>query len=99
MHAFVPAIYDVTIAIPKDQPSPTMLRILKGQSSVVSIADSLLLSFFPLLAYIWIIHNLLEILYIVAFSLPILMWMYVTGVGVHANICLRLFERKQKDEI
>ncbi|KAG1367020.1 putative 1-acyl-sn-glycerol-3-phosphate acyltransferase PLS1 [Cocos nucifera] len=37
MHSFVPAIYDVTVAIPKDQPSPTMLRILKGQSSVVHV--------------------------------------------------------------
>ncbi|XP_008813483.1 1-acyl-sn-glycerol-3-phosphate acyltransferase PLS1-like isoform X1 [Phoenix dactylifera] len=37
MHSFVPAIYDVTVAIPKDQPSPTMLKILKGQSSVVHV--------------------------------------------------------------
>ncbi|CAN6440508.1 unnamed protein product [Victoria cruziana] len=37
MRAFVPAIYDVTIAIPKDQPSPTMLGILKGKSSVVHV--------------------------------------------------------------
>ncbi|XP_010906759.1 1-acyl-sn-glycerol-3-phosphate acyltransferase PLS1 [Elaeis guineensis] len=37
MRSFVPAIYDVTVAIPKGQPSPTMLRILKGQSSVVHV--------------------------------------------------------------
>jgi hypothetical protein len=34
--SFVPAIYDATVIIPKDQPSPTMMRILRGQSSVVS---------------------------------------------------------------
>jgi len=38
MRSFVPAIYDCTISVPKDKPSPTMLRILKGQSSVVSVA-------------------------------------------------------------
>lgn len=37
MRSFVPAIYDITVAIPKDQPSPTMLRILKAQSSEVHI--------------------------------------------------------------
>lgn len=37
MRSFVPAIYDMTIAIPKDQPSPTMLRLFKGQSSVVHV--------------------------------------------------------------
>lgn len=37
MRTFVPAIYEVTVAIPKDQPSPTMLRILKGQSSVIHV--------------------------------------------------------------
>ncbi|XP_058073593.1 1-acyl-sn-glycerol-3-phosphate acyltransferase PLS1 [Magnolia sinica] len=37
MRSFVPAIYDVTVAIPKDQPSPTMLRIFKGQPSVVHV--------------------------------------------------------------
>jgi hypothetical protein len=36
MRSFVPAIYDATVIIPKDQPSPTMMRILRGQSSVVS---------------------------------------------------------------
>ena len=28
--AFVPAIYDCTFAVPKDEPSPTMLRLFKG---------------------------------------------------------------------
>eukprot|EP00262_Sarcandra_glabra_P007952 TRINITY_DN21100_c0_g1_i1.p1 TRINITY_DN21100_c0_g1~~TRINITY_DN21100_c0_g1_i1.p1 ORF type:complete len:382 (-),score=51.77 TRINITY_DN21100_c0_g1_i1:342-1487(-) len=37
MRSFVPTIYDVTVAIPKNQPSPTMLRILKGQPSVVHV--------------------------------------------------------------
>ncbi|XP_010265751.1 PREDICTED: 1-acyl-sn-glycerol-3-phosphate acyltransferase 2-like [Nelumbo nucifera] len=37
MRSFVPAIYDVTVAIPKNQPSPTMLRIFKGQPSVVHV--------------------------------------------------------------
>ncbi|KAL4204593.1 hypothetical protein AMTRI_Chr01g110670 [Amborella trichopoda] len=37
MRTFVPAIYDVTVAVPKDQPSPTMLRLLKGQSSVLHV--------------------------------------------------------------
>ena len=36
MRQFVSAIYDVTVAVPKDQPLPTMLRIFKGQPSVVS---------------------------------------------------------------
>jgi len=36
MRDFVPAIYDTTVVIPKESPAPTMLRILKGQSSVVS---------------------------------------------------------------
>lgn len=35
MREFVPAIYDVTVAIPKDSSPPTMLRILNGKSSVV----------------------------------------------------------------
>jgi hypothetical protein len=38
MRDFVPAIYDTTVIIPKDSPAPTMLRILKGQSSVVSVS-------------------------------------------------------------
>lgn len=37
MRSFVPAIYDCTVNVPTDQPSPTMLRILKGQSSVVHV--------------------------------------------------------------
>ncbi|XP_062181980.1 1-acyl-sn-glycerol-3-phosphate acyltransferase PLS1-like [Phragmites australis] len=37
MRDFVPAIYDTTVIIPKDSPQPTMLRILKGQSSVVHV--------------------------------------------------------------
>jgi len=35
MRSFVPAIYDVTVAIPKSSPQPTMLRLFKGQSSAV----------------------------------------------------------------
>lgn len=41
MRSFVPAIYDVTVAIPKTSPVPTMLRIFKGQSSVVIFSRSL----------------------------------------------------------
>ncbi|XP_025014464.1 1-acyl-sn-glycerol-3-phosphate acyltransferase 2 isoform X1 [Ricinus communis] len=37
MRSFVPAIYDVTVAIPKNSPQPTMLRLFKGQSSVVHV--------------------------------------------------------------
>lgn len=37
MRAFVPAVYDVTLAIPKSSPPPTMLRLFKGQSSVVHV--------------------------------------------------------------
>ncbi|KAL1821058.1 hypothetical protein ACET3Z_015927 [Daucus carota] len=37
MRPFVPAVYDVTLAIPKTSPPPTMLRLFKGQSSVVHI--------------------------------------------------------------
>ncbi|KAJ8460545.1 hypothetical protein OPV22_033471 [Ensete ventricosum] len=33
----VPAIYEFTIAIPANQPSPSILRILRGQSSVVHV--------------------------------------------------------------
>ncbi|KAJ8645186.1 hypothetical protein MRB53_006934 [Persea americana] len=39
MRSFVPAIYDVTVAIPKTQPSPTMLRIFKRQPSVDALLD------------------------------------------------------------
>uniref|UniRef100_A0A5B7AHZ5 1-acylglycerol-3-phosphate O-acyltransferase n=1 Tax=Davidia involucrata TaxID=16924 RepID=A0A5B7AHZ5_DAVIN len=37
MRSFVPAIYDVTVSIPKHSPPPTMLRLFKGQSSVVHV--------------------------------------------------------------
>ncbi|XP_059668450.1 1-acyl-sn-glycerol-3-phosphate acyltransferase 2-like isoform X1 [Cornus florida] len=37
MRSFVPAIYDVTVVIPKSSPAPTMLRLFKGQSSVVHV--------------------------------------------------------------
>ncbi|XP_017977549.1 PREDICTED: 1-acyl-sn-glycerol-3-phosphate acyltransferase 2 [Theobroma cacao] len=37
MRSFVPAIYDMTVAIPKSSPSPTMLRLFKGQPSVVHV--------------------------------------------------------------
>ncbi|XP_075508814.1 1-acyl-sn-glycerol-3-phosphate acyltransferase 2-like [Primulina tabacum] len=37
MRSFVPAIYNVTVAIPKTSPAPTMLRLFKGQSSVVHV--------------------------------------------------------------
>ncbi|KAM7271680.1 hypothetical protein ACFE04_030894 [Oxalis oulophora] len=37
MRSFVPAIYEVTLAIPKTTTPPTMLRLFKGQSSVVHV--------------------------------------------------------------
>ncbi|XP_044506496.1 1-acyl-sn-glycerol-3-phosphate acyltransferase 2-like isoform X1 [Mangifera indica] len=37
MRSFVPAVYDVTVAIPKSSPAPTMLRMFKGQPSVVHV--------------------------------------------------------------
>lgn len=37
LRSFVPAIYDITVAIPKEEPSPTMLRLLKGQPSVLHV--------------------------------------------------------------
>ncbi|OAY40528.1 1-acyl-sn-glycerol-3-phosphate acyltransferase 2 [Manihot esculenta] len=37
MRSFVPAVYDITLAIPKSSPQPTMLRLFKGQSSVVHV--------------------------------------------------------------
>ncbi|KAL9261555.1 1-acyl-sn-glycerol-3-phosphate acyltransferase PLS1-like protein [Drosera capensis] len=37
MRSFVPVLYDCTVAIAKDQHQPTMLRIFKGQSSVVKV--------------------------------------------------------------
>lgn len=44
MRSFVPAVYDITLAIPKSSPQPTMLRLFKGQSSVVSEQN---LKFYP----------------------------------------------------
>lgn len=35
LRGFVPAVYDTTVAISKELPDPTMLRIFKGQPSVV----------------------------------------------------------------
>ncbi|KAL0725488.1 hypothetical protein Bca4012_040087 [Brassica carinata] len=37
MRSYVPAIYDMTVAIPKTSPPPTMLRLVKGQPSVVHV--------------------------------------------------------------
>uniref|UniRef100_A0A0V0I1Q2 1-acylglycerol-3-phosphate O-acyltransferase n=1 Tax=Solanum chacoense TaxID=4108 RepID=A0A0V0I1Q2_SOLCH len=37
MRSFVPAIYDATICIPKSSPAPTMLKLFKGQPSVVHV--------------------------------------------------------------
>ncbi|KAL2483102.1 1-acyl-sn-glycerol-3-phosphate acyltransferase 2 [Forsythia ovata] len=37
MRSFVPAIYDVTVAIPKTLPAPTLLRLFKGQYFVVHV--------------------------------------------------------------
>ncbi|XP_057479473.1 1-acyl-sn-glycerol-3-phosphate acyltransferase 2-like [Actinidia eriantha] len=37
MRSFVPAIYDVTVAIPRNEPRPTILRILRGRSSVIHV--------------------------------------------------------------
>lgn len=34
---FVPAVYDMTVAIPKGGPSPTMLRLFSGQPSTVHV--------------------------------------------------------------
>lgn len=36
LRSIIPAIYDITLAIPKDKPRPTLLRMLRGCSSVVS---------------------------------------------------------------
>ena len=35
MRSFVPAIYDMTVAISKDESPPTMFRMFMGKSSVV----------------------------------------------------------------
>ncbi|XP_057515255.1 1-acyl-sn-glycerol-3-phosphate acyltransferase PLS1-like [Amaranthus tricolor] len=37
LRPFVPAIYDVTLAVARDKPPPSMLTILKGKSSVVKV--------------------------------------------------------------
>ncbi|KAF5725485.1 putative lysophosphatidic acid acyltransferase [Tripterygium wilfordii] len=37
MRSFVPAIYDCTMAVPKDQPAPTMLRMFRRKSSLVNL--------------------------------------------------------------
>ncbi|RXH82632.1 hypothetical protein DVH24_002404 [Malus domestica] len=37
MRSFVPAIYDCTVAVPNNQPPPTLLKILRRQSSVVKL--------------------------------------------------------------
>ncbi|RAL45864.1 hypothetical protein DM860_006018 [Cuscuta australis] len=37
LRSFVPAIYNITVAIPKAEPTPTMLRMLRGRSSVVHV--------------------------------------------------------------
>ncbi|XP_009615949.1 1-acyl-sn-glycerol-3-phosphate acyltransferase PLS1-like isoform X1 [Nicotiana tabacum] len=37
LRSFVPAIYNITLAIPKDKPRPTLLRMLRGCSSVVHV--------------------------------------------------------------
>ncbi|XP_019066789.1 1-acyl-sn-glycerol-3-phosphate acyltransferase PLS1 isoform X1 [Solanum lycopersicum] len=37
LRSIIPAIYDITLAIPKDKPRPTLLRMLRGCSSVVHV--------------------------------------------------------------
>ncbi|CAO2837346.1 unnamed protein product [Amaranthus hypochondriacus] len=37
LRPFVPAIYDVTLAVARDKPPPSMLTILKGKSSTVKV--------------------------------------------------------------
>ncbi|KAC9326664.1 hypothetical protein E3N88_45987 [Mikania micrantha] len=37
MRSFVPAIYDMTVAIPRDTTPPTMLRLFKGQPSLLHV--------------------------------------------------------------
>ncbi|KAJ6864470.1 1-acyl-sn-glycerol-3-phosphate acyltransferase 2-like [Populus alba x Populus x berolinensis] len=37
MRSFAPAIYDITLAIPKSSPPPTILNLFKGKSSVVHV--------------------------------------------------------------
>lgn len=59
MRSFVPAIYDVTVAIPKTQPSPTMLRIFNRQPSVVRNIDLLFFFFFGWVM-VWLSKNSLN---------------------------------------
>ena len=35
LREFVPVVYDMTVTVSKELPAPTMMRILKGQPSVV----------------------------------------------------------------
>lgn len=37
LRSYVPAIYNITIAIPKNEPRPTLLRIFRGRSSKVHV--------------------------------------------------------------
>ncbi|CAI9106430.1 OLC1v1005583C1 [Oldenlandia corymbosa var. corymbosa] len=37
LRSFVPAIYDITVAIPKHETQPTLLRMFRGRSSVVHV--------------------------------------------------------------
>ncbi|KAL4576902.1 hypothetical protein LXL04_013003 [Taraxacum kok-saghyz] len=37
LRSFVPAIYNCTVAIPKDEPLPTILRMFRGKSSTVHV--------------------------------------------------------------
>lgn len=37
LRSFVPVIYNITVAIPKNEPRPTLLRILRGRSSRVHV--------------------------------------------------------------
>lgn len=37
LRAFVPAIYDITVAVPKESASPTLLRLLRGQPSLIHL--------------------------------------------------------------
>lgn len=37
LREFVPVVYDITVAVPKESPAPTMKRVLSGQPSVVHL--------------------------------------------------------------
>ncbi|GFP87007.1 1-acyl-sn-glycerol-3-phosphate acyltransferase 2 [Phtheirospermum japonicum] len=37
LRSFVPVIYNMTVAIPKNEPRPTLLRLLRGRSSTVHV--------------------------------------------------------------